>query len=101
MVVKKEKLKVKTEWMLAMLATWIFGLLAHAYRFFNFLPIWDSMHNFVGTGATYSSGRWFLAFAGKISTDYDMPWVNGALSLFYIGIVVILLTDLFELIPQN
>lgn len=54
--------------------------------FFNFLPSWDSMYNFAGTGATYSSGRCFLEFFSKISSKYDMPWVNGALSLLYISL---------------
>ena len=94
---KAGKIVIKEEWKTAMLATWIGGLLAHAYRFFNFLPLWDSMLNFSGTGATYTSGRWFLDIVGKISSDYDMPWVNGALSLFYLGLIVIMLTELFEL----
>ena len=88
---------IKSQWKITFLATWIGGMLAHAYRFFNFLPSWDSMYNFSGTGATYSSGRCFLEFFGKISSKYDMPWVNGALSLFYLCIVSILLTELFEL----
>ena len=81
---------IKSQWKITFLATWIGGMLAHAYRFFNFLPSWDSMYNFSGTGATYSSGRCFLEFFGKISSKYDMPWVNGALSLFYLCIVSIL-----------
>ena len=47
---------VQREWITGFLATWILGLLAHAYRFFNFLPTWDSMFNFKGTGATFYSG---------------------------------------------
>lgn len=92
-----KKICIKEEWKLAVLAVWIVGLLAHAYRFFNFLPIWDSMFNFKGTGATYSSGRWFLDIVGKISTDYDMPWVNGALSLFYLSCIAVLLIELLEI----
>lgn len=79
------------------IATWIFGMLAHAYRFFNFLPIWDTMYNFKGTGATFYSGRCFLGFFSGLSTEYDMAWLNGAFSLFYISIVVILLIDMFQI----
>lgn len=71
--------------------------LAHAYRFFNFLPIWDSIYNFTGVGSTYTLGRWFLGYAGLITSMFDLPWVNGAFSLFYISIVVILLTEMFEI----
>ena len=83
--------------MVGFITTWIVGLLAHAYRFFNFLPIWDSIYNFTGVGSTYTLGRWFLGYAGLITSMFDLPWVNGAFSLFYISIVVILLTEMFEI----
>ena len=75
-------IQIKKQWKITFLATWIGGMLAHAYRFFNFLP---------------SSGRCFLEFFSKISSKYDMPWVNGALSLLYISLASILLVELFEL----
>lgn len=87
----------KKERGIAILSTLLGGLIAHAYRFFNFLPIHDSVVSFEGTGATYSSGRWFLEFAGKVSSSYDMPWVNGGLSLLYISIVTVLLVELLEI----
>ena len=90
-------LNLTQEYKVGILATWIIGLFAHAYRFFNFLPIWDSMYNFTGTGATYTSGRCFLDFFSSLSSQYDMPWVNGALSLFYISLTVMLLIDLFHI----
>ena len=61
-------IQIKKQWKITFLATWIGGMLAHAYRFFIFLPSWDSMYNFAGTGATYSSGRCFLEFFRKISS---------------------------------
>lgn len=91
------KVKIKDEWKVAVLTTWIVGLLAHAYRFFNFLPSWDSLYNFMGVGATYGSGRWLLPYVGLMSSSYDLSWVNGALSLFYASVVIILLVELFEL----
>ena len=93
----KKEIEIKAEWKLGFLATWVFGMLAHAYRFFNFLPTWDSMYNFTGTGATFYSGRCFLGFFSGLSSKYDMPWVNGALSLFYISIAVVMMVDLFRL----
>ena len=45
----KKKIVLKEEWMVGFITTWIVGLLAHAYRFFNFLPIWDSIYNYPGT----------------------------------------------------
>lgn len=93
----KHRIRIEQEWKTGFIATWIFGLLAHAYRFFNFLPTWDSMYNFKGTGATFYSGRCFLGFFSGLSTEYDMPWVNGAFSLFYISIAVVLLIDMFQI----
>ena len=93
----KYTLQINEQWKIGFIATWIFGLLAHAYRFFNFLPTWDTMFNFKGTGATFYSGRCFLGFFSGLSTEYDMAWLNGAFSLFYISIVVVLLADMFEI----
>lgn len=92
-----KKFTICREWKIALGATWIVGLLAHAYRFFNFLPNWDSMHNFQGTGGTVTSGRWFLEVVSRISSPYDMPWINGAVSLLYLSIISILITEMYEL----
>lgn len=93
----KWKLEIKKEWKTAFIATWIVGLLAHAYRFFNFLPTWDSMYNFTGVGSTYTLGRWFLPYAGLISSIFDLPWVNGALSIIYIGMAMVMLIEMFQI----
>lgn len=95
--INKKTFTIKSQWKIGFLATWIGGLFAHAYRFFNFLPTWDTMYNFTGVGATYTSGRCFLELFSKISSNYDMSWMNGALSLLYISIAVMMLIDLFEL----
>ena len=88
---------IKPEWKTAVLATWIIGLFAHAYRFFNFLPTGDTMHSFFGTGATYRSGRWFLDWASQLSTNYELIWVNAALSMIYICVAVVMLIELLEI----
>lgn len=93
----KKTMLIKREWKTAVLATWIIGLFAHAYRFFNFLMTWDSLYNIYGAGDTYGLGRWFLPWAGLLSSTFDMPWVNGALSLFFISAAVVLLVELFEM----
>ena len=55
------------------LATWIGGMLAHAYRFFNFLPSWDSMYNFAGTGAITLPEDVFLNFSVKSLPNMICP----------------------------
>lgn len=93
----RTKIVIKDEWKLAVIATWIGGLLAHAYRFFNFLPTGDTMHSFFGTGATYRSGRWFLDWASRVSTHYELTWVNAALSLMYVSIAAVMVIELLEI----
>lgn len=88
---------IKEEWKLAFIATWGGGLLAHAYRFFNFLPTGDTMHSFYGTGATYRSGRWFLDWASRVSTNYELTWLNAILSLVYISVAVVMIIELLEI----
>lgn len=89
--------EIKSEWKLAFIATWVGGLLAHAYRFFNFLPTGDTLYSFLGTGSTYHSGRWFLDWASRLSTDYELTWVIAVLSLLYISIAVIMIIELLEI----
>ena len=43
----KNKIVLKEEWMVGFITTWIVGLLAHAYRFFNFLPIYAFFNAFI------------------------------------------------------
>ena len=92
-----KRIIIKKEWKTAVVATWVIGLMAHAYRFFNFLPIWDSMFNFQGVGDTFYLGRWGLHYAGLLSSKFDLPWVNGMLSLCYISLTMILIVELFEM----
>lgn len=95
--VGKHQLIIKRTWKLAILSTWIVGLLAHAYRFFNLMPTWDSMYNYKGTGTTVALGRWFLEIVGHLSTEYDLTWINGAFSLIFISVAVVFLVDLLEI----
>ncbi len=74
----------------------LFGLLAHTYVFVNYLPNWDGLNNLYDPQNTIHLGRCFLTLACGISSYYDLPWVNGLLSLLYIGITAILICELLE-----
>ncbi len=73
-----------------------FGLLAHAFVFTNYLPNWDGLNNLYDPQNTIHLGRCFLTLACGISSYYDLPWVNGLLSLVYIGITAVLVCELLE-----
>lgn len=79
------------------ITTFIVGLIAHAYCFFNYLPTWDSIINTQTVGATFSSGRWLLKYAGMIFSDYSLSWINGIVSLLFIGLSVIMLAEVFDI----
>ena len=77
--------------------TFIVGLIAHAYCFFNYLPTWDSIINTQTVGATFSSGRWLLKYAGMVFSDYSLSWINGIVSLFFISLSVIMIAKIFNI----
>lgn len=84
-------------WKEGFIATWIFGLLAHAYHIFNNQPNHDCIRRLKGNNGTFSSGRWFIDIAEIPSSGYKLPWLIGVLSFCYIGLAVILIFDVLEL----
>lgn len=91
------KTKVKTEWKLAFFSVLVFGLIAHLYKFTNTLLIHDSLFSVYSTLENTVNGRWFLQLAGLPSSYFDLPWINGILSLFYLGLTAAVITDIFEM----
>lgn len=91
------KERVKPSWKTAFVATILIGLLVHLYKFTNYLPNRDSVENFYASQNIISSGRWLLSLACGITSYYDLPWVNGIVSLFWIGIAMVFITELFRL----
>ena len=89
--------KVKREWKIAFLSAFLLGLLVHIYKFTNTLPNHDSLwHGYTDLNVV-DSGRWFLSPACGISSYFDLPWVNGLLSIFYIALTCVVITELFHL----
>ncbi len=86
--------KIKPSWITVFISVFVFGLLAHAYAFFNYIPNWDSVNNYYSPQNTIRLGRCFLTLACGISSYYDLSWVNGILSLCYIAITSILISEL-------
>ncbi len=78
-------------------SVFITGLLAHAFIFVNYLPNWDGLNNFYSDQNTIALGRCFLTAACGISSYYDLPWINGLLSLLYLCITAVLTGELLQL----
>lgn len=89
--------KIKKEWKTAFVAAFVIGLLIHIYKFTNTLPGHDSLYNVYSSQNMVKLGRWFLAVACGFSTYFDLPWVIGLISLFWIGITAALTADIFRM----
>lgn len=91
------KQKIKPSWKTVSVSVFVCGLLAHAYAFFNYIPNWDSVISYYSDQNTIALGRCFLTLACGISSFYDLSWVNGCLSLCYLTVTAILISELLQI----
>ncbi|MGN0504507.1 MAG: glucosyltransferase domain-containing protein, partial [Ruminococcus sp.] len=89
--------KIKKEYKMAFLFSFVIGLLVHFYKFANYLPNHDSMYNFYNDQNALGSGRWFLSIACGFSSYFDLPWVTGILSLLFISLTSVVIVSVFEI----
>jgi len=89
--------KIKSTWKLAFWSAFVLGLMVHLYKLTNLLPNHDSLYNFYSTQNMVASGRWFLSIACGLGSFFDIPWFNGLLSLFFMGITAALLAEVFRM----
>lgn len=89
--------KIKPSWVTVFLSVFLFGLLAHAYAFFNYIPNWDSVISYYSDQNIIHLGRCFLTLACGIGSYYDLSWVNGCLSLCYLAVTAILISELLRI----
>lgn len=91
------KQQIKKEWTFAFFSAFFCGLLIHFYRLTNHLLTWDSVYNFHSNQNTIHIGRCFLTLGCGISSYYDLQWIIGLLSLIYISLSCVCLTEIFSL----
>lgn len=89
--------KLKKEWIFTFCCALCMGLAFHLYRLTNHLLTWDSVYNFHDSQNTIHLGRCFLTISCGISSYYDLQWVNGLLSLVYLSLTCVCLTEIFSL----
>ncbi len=89
--------RIKPNWKTAFFAVIIIGLAAHMYKFTNTLLNHDSLFSIYSKMNMTSSGRWFLLPACGLSSYYDLPWLNGLLSLVYAGLTAAVIADIFDI----
>jgi hypothetical protein len=91
------KRRIKKEWLICFASVFMFGILAHGYRFANNLPNWDALLNEYDSQNTIYLGRCFLSLACGISSYYELPWFNGLLSLFYLACTAVLVSEILKI----
>lgn len=91
------KKRCKYEWKVAFISTFLIGLLTHIYKFTNTLLNHDSLYSFYHDQNIVQSGRWFLSIACSISSYFDLPWVTGLLSVVFISLTTVVITEIFEI----
>ncbi|MCR5255661.1 MAG: glucosyltransferase domain-containing protein [Acetatifactor sp.] len=89
MITKRDKI--------SFLSTLVAGIFAYGYILTNNLLTYDSLWNLYSDQNMISSGRPFLMFAAKISSDYDLPWFNGMLAILYLALTAVILCRCFDI----
>lgn len=92
---KTEKKLLQPNIMIPFLTTIVVGLLVHFPVMIGNLPNADAMTNFYFDQNMVTSGRWFLTVACGFSSYYDLKWLIGILSVFFLAVAAVLLTKLF------
>lgn len=86
----------KKDYTIIFISIFTFGLIAHAYKLLNLLPNYDSLSSLYYSQNTIHLGRCFLVLGCGISSFYDLPWIIGLLSFFYLSLSAICIKELFE-----
>lgn len=94
--------KIERRYRITIISTFVFGLLAHGYMFLNKFSFLDDVVSLTSVGATYTSGRWFLAILEKIVSfffygTYSVPWFIGILSLCMVACIGVLIVNIFDI----
>ncbi|MCC8164111.1 MAG: glucosyltransferase domain-containing protein [Lachnospiraceae bacterium] len=98
-MLEKERLE---RYQFILLSALMWGLCAHGMAFFNKYSFHDDASLFT-LGGTYYLGRWMLGILGDLntwlfgSTYYSLPLFNGILTILFIALSAMVLTDLFEI----
>lgn len=87
---------VKPQWKTCLISALLLGLAAHIYKLTNWLPNWDSLVFRQDEQNMLHLGRWFLSAVCGLSSDYELPWLNGILALLWIGCAAVCVCQIFH-----
>ena len=102
MGIPKDKFKklighLKPQYYAAFFGAIIMGFIAHMSVFAHNFPVYDTFWNIYFNQDMITSGRQFLTFACGPTSYYNLPWVNGVVSLFFLAVTAVLFTELFHI----
>ena len=85
----------------SLIATFLWGMVAHGYCFMDNNVSHDSLNEFqsaiVGNDIKIGSGRFFVPlYRDLLRSDVTLPWLIGVLSLLWIGMSVFLVMRMFR-----
>ncbi len=80
---KKMRASILPQWNVCFFSALITGLFAHLYKITNWLPNWDSLVFRYDPQNMISAGRWFLPVVCSFSSFYDLPFLNGLISIVF------------------
>ena len=85
----------------SLIATFLWGMVAHGYCFMDNNVSHDSLNEFqsaiVGNDIKIGSGRFFVPlYRDLLRSDVTLPWLIGVLSLLWIGLSVFLVVRMFR-----
>lgn len=75
----------------------IIGICTHLYFFLRQTANEDSIGNYYELYNLYSSGRWLLGYVTALTTNYNLPFVIGCISIFYLSITSAITVSILEI----
>ena len=89
--------KINSEWKVCFLSAMLVGFLTHFYKLTNWLPNWDSLVFRYDPQNMLGLGRWFLAVVCAPSSFYDLPFLNGMITLFFHGLGAVFICRVLDI----
>lgn len=82
-VLKKFYKSILPQWKICFFVALAAGLFAHFYKITNWIPNWDSLVFRYHSQNMLGLGRWFLPIACSFTSFYDLPFLNGVVSILF------------------
>lgn len=95
-LVRKMGEHISKELKLSFKSTFMIGIMVHLFMLSNKIPNHDDVSQLYDSMHRIASGRWFLFFPARFSSDLSLPWFNGVLGIIYISLCVMIIISLFQ-----